>query len=408
MNARSGLPGFIRVSPTDGRTIVLPDYSGNRFVSSLGNIEATGLVGFTIISFRTGDVLYLTGAAENLVGPDALKIMNRHAAITVMKVTGFTFVKDALPFRQQSGIPVERSPYSPKIKYLVEESGTESIQSEARKAELKSVTQLSDDLAVFKFSVLPRKNNSKLRIRPGQAIVLDFMDWIGPPQYQHMSDAKPSLLNDDRVRTWTVSKVDQANDVAWFELTMREVKGGAVTGALFDIVRGSSKSYGSSITPEKAVVVEVVGVTGDFCLSGPGVSALLVAGGIGITPFLAMLDALATQECPTRSDIRLALATREPEVMVELLRGLLARLPSDIRITMDIFTHVLDFDLNLPHRESQRISVHHGRIPAEYWIEAAGYNDVFICGPNGFGDSAVEGLQDAGVSLQRIQREGFY
>lgn len=353
-------------------------------------------------------MLYLTGAAENLVGPDALKIMNRHAAITVMKVTGFTFVKDALPFRQQSGIPVERSPYSPKIKYLVEESGTESIQSEARKAELKSVTQLSDDLAVFKFSVLPRKNNSKLRIRPGQAIVLDFMDWIGPPQYQHMSDAKPSLLNDDRVRTWTVSKVDQANDVAWFELTMREVKGGAVTGALFDIVRGSSKSYGSSITPEKAVVVEVVGVTGDFCLSGPGVSALLVAGGIGITPFLAMLDALATQECPTRSDIRLALATREPEVMVELLRGLLARLPSDIRITMDIFTHVLDFDLNLPHRESQRISVHHGRIPAEYWIEAAGYNDVFICGPNGFGDSAVEGLQDAGVSLQRIQREGFY
>jgi hypothetical protein len=29
MNQRGGRPGFIRVSPSDGRTVVLPDYSGN-------------------------------------------------------------------------------------------------------------------------------------------------------------------------------------------------------------------------------------------------------------------------------------------------------------------------------------------------------------------------------------------
>lgn len=408
MNARSGLPGFIRVRPSDGRTIVLPDYSGNRFVSSLGNIEATGLAGFTIVSFTTGDVLYLTGTAENIVGPEALKIMSRHAAITVVKVTGFTFVKDALPFRQQFDTHVERSPYSPKIKYLVEETRAESNETGARKAELKSVTQLSGDLAVFKFSVHPHDGARKLRIRPGQAIVLDFMNWMGPPQYQHMSNDKPSLLNDDRVRTWTVSKVDDADDVSWFELTMREVKGGSVTGALFDIVRKSKVVYGSSSTPNRAVVADMVGVTGDFYLGETGVNALWVAGGIGITPFLAMLNALALRECPKKGDISLALATREPDVMVELLRELLARLPSDIRITIDIFTHVENFHLNLPQSESQKVSAHHGRVPAEYWVKVAGYKDVLICGPNGFGDSAVEGLQAAGVSLHRIQREGFY
>lgn len=36
MNARSGLPGFIRVRPSSGRTVVIPDYSGNRFMSTLG------------------------------------------------------------------------------------------------------------------------------------------------------------------------------------------------------------------------------------------------------------------------------------------------------------------------------------------------------------------------------------
>jgi len=28
MNHRGGLPGFVRVRPSDGRTVVLPDFSG--------------------------------------------------------------------------------------------------------------------------------------------------------------------------------------------------------------------------------------------------------------------------------------------------------------------------------------------------------------------------------------------
>ena len=410
MNARSGLPGFMRVSPSDGRTIILPDYSGNRLVSSLGNIEMTGLVGITIVSFTTGDVLYLTGTAKNIVGQDALKIMNGHSVITVMKVTGFITVKDALPLRQRPGTPVERSPYSPKIKYLVDESGAESRKSEGLKAELKFATQLSNDLAIFQFDVVtPYERASKLRIRPGQAIVLDFMNWMGPPQYQHMLDTKPSLLNDDRVRTWTVSSAHERDDtVSWFELTMREAKGGEVTGALFDILRGSKKDHGSPFMPERKVIVDIVGITGDFHLHQLGVNALWVAGGIGITPFFAMLNALAQREHPTKTDITLALSTKEPEIMVELLRRLLSQLPSEIRITIDIFTHVEGVNLNSLENESQRMSLHHGRIPAHYWIETVGDKEVLICGPNEFGDSVMERLQVTGVSLQRIQREGFY
>lgn len=408
MNARGGLPGFLRVSPSDGRTIVLPDYSGNRFVSSLGNIEATGLVGFTIVSFKTGDVLYMTGTAKNIVGQEALKIMKKHAAITVVQVSGFTFVKDALPLRQQAGTSVERSPYSPKVKYLVEESGADSSENPDYKAVLKSAVQLSEDLAVFKFSVPPHKGSKKLEIRPGQAIALDFMDWIGPPQYQHMSNAKPSLINDDRIRTWTVSSAHEDGEASWFELTMRELRGGAVTGALFDLLRHSNVRYGTPITPRKAVVAEVMGITGDFYLGKNDVNALWVAGGIGVTPFLSMLSALSTRTHPGRCDITLSLATKEPVLMINLLRPLLAHLPSAIRIAIDIFTHANDLQLDITQRENQKVSIHHGRIPAEYWIKTAENKDVLICGPSGFGDSATEGLQAAGVPLERIQREGFY
>jgi hypothetical protein len=92
MNVRSGSPGFVRVSPSDGRTLILPDYSGNGFFSSLGNIEASRSVGVTIVSFTPGDILYTTGLAENLVGPSVVKIMARHRAT------------------------VERSPYSPNVR----------------------------------------------------------------------------------------------------------------------------------------------------------------------------------------------------------------------------------------------------------------------------------------------------
>jgi ferredoxin-NADP reductase len=408
MNARSGLPGFLRVSPSDGRTIVLPDYSGNRFVSSLGNIEATGLVGFTIVSFTTGDVLYMTGTAKNIVGQEALKIMKKHAAITVMQVSGFTFVKDAMPLRQQVGTSVERSPYSPKVKYLVEESGAESSENADYKAVLESAVQLSENLAVFKFSVPPHKGSKKLEIRPGQAIALDFMDWIGPPQYQHMSNAKPSLINDDRIRTWTVSSAHEDGEASWFELTMRELKGGTVTGTLFDLLRQSNTRYGTPVTPRNPVIAEVVGITGDFYLGQNNINALWVAGGIGVTPFLSMLSALSTRNRSGGCDITLALATKEPVLMVNLLRPLLARLPSDIRIVIDIFTHVKGVHLDRSQRKSQKLSIHRGRIPAEYWIKTAENKDVLICGPGGFGDSVTEGLQAAGVPLERIQREGFY
>jgi predicted pyridoxine 5'-phosphate oxidase superfamily flavin-nucleotide-binding protein len=57
---RGGRPGFIRIE--DDRLIV-PDFSGNRFFNTLGNILLTGRAGFVVPCFETGDLLLLTGDA---------------------------------------------------------------------------------------------------------------------------------------------------------------------------------------------------------------------------------------------------------------------------------------------------------------------------------------------------------
>ena len=59
---RGGTPGFIRVD-SDG-CITVPEFSGNRYFNTLGNIHLTRRAAFVIPSFDSGDVLVLTGQAR--------------------------------------------------------------------------------------------------------------------------------------------------------------------------------------------------------------------------------------------------------------------------------------------------------------------------------------------------------
>ena len=61
---RGGRPGFMRLEP-DG-SIVWPEYKGNFFFNTLGNIVLDGRAGLVIPDFQTGDALQLSGLAEVL------------------------------------------------------------------------------------------------------------------------------------------------------------------------------------------------------------------------------------------------------------------------------------------------------------------------------------------------------
>ncbi len=59
---RGGKPGFIRIDSNG--TLTVPDYSGNCFFNTFGNIELNPRAGLLFIDFEQGDLLYLTGSAE--------------------------------------------------------------------------------------------------------------------------------------------------------------------------------------------------------------------------------------------------------------------------------------------------------------------------------------------------------
>ncbi|MDR7332933.1 pyridoxamine 5'-phosphate oxidase family protein [Roseateles asaccharophilus] len=94
---RGGPAGF--VVQQDERTLLVPDYSGNRMFMTLGNLQADGRAGLLFIDFERGDLLTLTGRAEIVWGgPDVAALDRAERAWRFHLDEGF-WLRDALPLR---------------------------------------------------------------------------------------------------------------------------------------------------------------------------------------------------------------------------------------------------------------------------------------------------------------------
>lgn len=58
---RGGRPGFVRV---DGDVLTVPDFAGNHYFNTLGNLAVSGRAALLFPDFETGDLLHLAGAVE--------------------------------------------------------------------------------------------------------------------------------------------------------------------------------------------------------------------------------------------------------------------------------------------------------------------------------------------------------
>ncbi|KAG2046130.1 hypothetical protein BDR06DRAFT_899757 [Suillus hirtellus] len=422
MNHRGGRPGFVRVR-NDGRTLVLPDYSGNRMMTSLGNIEATPLASLTFPSFINGSLLYVTGTAHNLVGAPAQAIMPSQDVLTTIEITGYIFIEDALPVRQREGTEPQRSPYAPPVKLLKEEQASSTYFSteDTIRATLSRIELHSSDLVTFTF-----ESPHKLNIIPGQAAILNFTSFLGASPYKHMAPENPNLVNDDRIRTWTISWCSSWTSVAdgvstTFSLTMRLKPGGAVTGALFDIANKLSAVRPELLEDSRPLGLNVtlVGIAGGFVLepTDPHENTeivvsreeeqmsvqkntprrlLWIAGGIGITPFLAMLSGIPLYSA--EYEITLLLSTREPDVMLSILSHAIEVAAHKVKLVVHVFSSTEQFKNSLP--PSVSLHRHYGRITSSF-ISDFKAECVYVCGPEIFEREVTQGV------VGKVRREGF-
>lgn len=286
-NHRGGPQGFIRIeqpeNPEESSTLVWPEYSGNNLYQTLGNLEATPRAGLVIPDFETGDVLYLTGDTKTLVGAEASRVIAKTNLAVSLKITAARFVQNGLPFR---GTPVDdatngRSPYNPRVRHLASEKRDPLSKTPGEDApvtaQLLKKTKLTPTITRYRYALADPAVLGPWK--PGQYVTMDFSKEMDMG-YSHMRDDDPTSLNDDYLRTFTVSSVPNSLGVHGeeFEITLRKV--GSVTKWLEWQREGMAE-------------VGIRGFGGEFSFNQQhGNKIGFVAAGIGITPLLGQMGDL--------------------------------------------------------------------------------------------------------------------
>lgn len=269
-NHRGGPTGFLRVASnndeknnSESATVLCwPEYSGNRLYQTLGNLAVYPKAGLCIPDFDTGDCLYLSGTTEILVGSAAEEFLPHSNLCVKFSVVSLRLVEHALPFR---GVLGEKSIYHPRVRRLAKErfaaasattTGELQQQQQQQQATLLHQTKLTPTISRFRFRLhQPNTTTSPTAAatyQPGKYITLDFSSHLNIG-YSHMRDDDPRSLNDDFVRTFTVSgfyqqqhqqqhqqqqqqqqqREEPVGECDEFEITIRKVVGGVVTNFLF-------------------------------------------------------------------------------------------------------------------------------------------------------------------------------
>ena len=107
INHRGGMPGFVSV--LNDTTIQFPDYKGNNFYNTYGNIMTDNRIGLQFVDFETGTLLNIKGTAELVedLNNGELPLMGRGLRITVQTVVR---AEGALPLRYTFGAFSDRNP----------------------------------------------------------------------------------------------------------------------------------------------------------------------------------------------------------------------------------------------------------------------------------------------------------
>ncbi|HEU0202330.1 MAG TPA: pyridoxamine 5'-phosphate oxidase family protein [Burkholderiaceae bacterium] len=97
---RGGKPGFVRVSEGGGRALLtVPDFVGNSFFNTLGNLAVNPRAGLVFVDFAASDALLLTGTAEVLWDGPALAAFAGAQRLLVFAVDESVWLRNAVPLR---------------------------------------------------------------------------------------------------------------------------------------------------------------------------------------------------------------------------------------------------------------------------------------------------------------------
>ena len=96
---RGGVQGFVAIDAN--RALVVPDYRGNRYFNTLGNLAVNPRAGLLFADFSTGDLLQLTGKTEIVGGGPEVRALPGAERLWRFTPTSGNWLRGGFPLRLQ-------------------------------------------------------------------------------------------------------------------------------------------------------------------------------------------------------------------------------------------------------------------------------------------------------------------
>ncbi|MDQ7986004.1 pyridoxamine 5'-phosphate oxidase family protein [Pseudomonas sp. G34] len=368
---RGGNSGFVRVA-ADG-TLTIPDFNGNLFFSTLGNIVLNGKAGLLFVDFATGDVLQLSGDAE--------------VVFDSAEIGAFQGAERLWTFRARR---ITRRPGAMALRWALREDGWADSSlltgNWQQAADRLCTAQYATQWRPMKIARIVQESRSirSLYLEPvdGAGLLPHLAGQHLPIRLQLGADEKPLI------RTYSLSVAP--SDGLYRISVKRE---GRVSQFIHDQL-------------SEGDLIEARAPAGAFTLDAQAQRPLvLLAGGIGITPLLAMLRHVVYEGWRQQRIRPVTLFhaarskaerpfDRELAELVAAAQGAirLVRVLSDTRGAQP----GVDYDTA-------------GRIDMALLTRYLAFDDYafYLCGPPAFTQGLYDGLRGYNIADQRIHAEGF-
>lgn len=370
-SSRGGRPGFVRIN-ADG-SLTIPDFNGNLFFATLGNILLNGKAGLLFADYETGDVLQMTGEAQVVLDSPEIAAFQGAERLWTFKPRRVVLRRGALALRW-SARKDGASPASLMTGDWQQTADRLKAAELATKWRPFKVVEIVDESAVIRsFHLQPADGVGLLPHLAGQYLPI------------RLPVGEAGLVT---TRTYTLS-VAPSDHV--YRISVK--RDGAVSQWLHDGINVGD-------------LIEARGPAGDFTIDPTQARpAVLLGGGIGITPMLAMLKhvvyeglrrqkvrpTILVQSARSKEDRAFA---RELEELEEKAGGAVRVL----RVLSDISgaEEGLDYDA-AGHVDAELLSRF---MPIEDY-------DFYLCGPSPFMQAIYDDLRVRNIANARIHAEAF-
>ncbi len=357
---RGGKPGFVRVG--EGDLLTIPDFAGNYHFNTLGNLLEEPRAGLLFMDFDSGDLLYLAGRGAVLMDSPETAAFRGAERLWTFQVERMVRLRAALPFRFAFG------GFSPNAEITGDWTEAKQRQEAERIANtwrpFRVAKIVKESRTVSSFHLVPTDGLGLPTHKAGQFLPI------------RLHPAESEALT----RTYTLTSLPGDRHL---RISVKREARGAASRFLHD-----SLSEGD--------LVEAMAPRGDFTLDNTGKRPLvLISGGVGITPMLAMLRDVARENFRTRGRRAVwflhSARTAEERPFLDDLQGL------------------TDTDPNVHLILSDTARSPQARLQASDLKQILPFDDYefFLCGPAAMAQNLYDGLRDLNVADRRIHFEAF-